>query len=106
MDYGYLWSMAMENTIIPYKKSEEADIITYEEIDVSHKKFKDFKEFFLPSRWFENTYSFITFLQRECVSSFFLNVYLENDAIVIQTNGRKTLVSERFLRFLGFSEYI
>ena len=32
-------------------------------------------------------------------------MYLKNDAIVIQTNGRKTLVSERFLRFLGFTEY-
>ena len=33
------------------------------------------------------------------------NVYLKNDAVVIQTNGRKTLISERFLRFLGFTEY-
>ena len=32
-------------------------------------------------------------------------LYLKNDAVVIQTNGRKTLISERFLRFLGFTEY-
>ena len=65
-----LESLAIENSIIPYKKSEEADIITYEEKNVLDKEFKTFEEFFIPQRWFENTRSFISFLQRECVSLF------------------------------------
>ena len=65
-----LESLAIENSIIPYKKSEEADIITYEEKDVLDKEFKSFEKFFIPQRWFENTRSFISFLQRECVSLF------------------------------------
>ena len=100
-----LESLAIENSIIPYKKSEEADIITYEEIDVSNNKFQSYEEFFIPQQWFENTHAFISFLQWECLSLFLKKVYLKNDAIVIQTNGRKTLVSERFLQFLGFTEY-
>ena len=100
-----LESLAIENSIIPYKKSVDPDIITYEEIDISHNKFQSYEEFFMPERWFENSRTFISFLQRECLSLFFKNVYLKNNAVVIHTNGRKTLVSERFLRFLGFTEY-
>ncbi len=34
-----LASLAIENPIIPYKKSEVPDIITFEEVDASHKEF-------------------------------------------------------------------
>ena len=84
-----LESLAIENSIIPYKKSVDPDIITHEEIDISHNKFQSYEEFFMPERWFENSRTFISFLQRECVSLFFKNVYLKNNAVVIHTNGKK-----------------
>ena len=44
--------LAIENSIIPYKKSEDPDIITFEEIDVSNKQFQSYEEFVMPDRWF------------------------------------------------------
>ena len=91
-----LESVAIENSIIPYKKSEEPDIITYDEI---------YQTFFIPEQCFDDTNSFVSFLQRVCVNVVFKDIYLKNGVINIQTIGKLTLISPRFLRFLGFTEY-
>ena len=85
-----LESVAIENSIIPYKKSEEPDIITYDEI---------YQTFFMPEQCFDDTNSFVNFLQRVCVNVVFKDIYLKNGVINIQTIGKLTLISPRFLRF-------
>ena len=87
-------SLTIQNSIVQYKNNDDL----YDMLAVNTGI-----GFSMSEKWFESSQSFLNFLSSKRVGKFFTEVNLVNGFIILKTNGRYTVISKRFYRYLGFT---